>query len=395
MLIDTTSQLEKLCQEIRQSGAPLCFDTEFASERRYRPALFLVQIGISSPEYTVEAIVDPLCVDLAPFLELVADPEIEKVLHAGSQDLQILWDRFGCAAENIFDTQIAAAFLGFGHQIGYAELARRAGDAPELSKDFQYSDWSARPLSKEQTEYALDDVRYLPAIHAFLKNELTSRGRLTWAETEFKRAEEKSREETAPEELYKKLNTSRLSRRQLATLREMVITRNEIAQRLDKPLPFILPDAALLQLAKQPPRNAHAFRASRGVPPSANEWAPHIVAAAKRAASLSDDELPEQRTGKRPDPRVDDIATLLGIIASQCADHQEIARTYLAPRDQIKALATWSVEREDATTPPPALPLLSEWRREIVGGQLLELLEGKLTLKINPKTKELEINRAD
>lgn len=392
MFIDLTSHLEKLCDEIRQSGAPLCFDTEFAGERRYRPALFLVQVGVSSPDYSVEAIIDPLRVDLDPFLELVADPKIEKVLHAGSQDLQILWDRFGCAAQNIFDTQIAAAFLGFGHQIGYADLARRVGNAPELSKDFQFSDWSARPLSKEQTEYALDDVRYLPAIHTFLKNELIARGRLAWAKTEFQAAEEKSREETPPEELYKKLNTNRLTRRQLGTLQELAITRDEIAQGLDKPPTFVLPDTALLQLAKQPPKNAHAFRASRGVPPSANEWAPQLLAATKRAAQIPEENLPQLRNGKRPDPRVDDVTTLLGIIASQHADQEEISRNYLAPREQIRALASWSIEREGPQAPPPDLPLLSGWRGELIGTRLLDLLEGKLALQFNPETKELEIN---
>ena len=138
MLIDSTQKLAEVCSAIKNSGAPLCFDTEFASERRYRPALFLVQIGAASlassgGEYSVEAIVDPLRVSLDPFLELVADAQIEKVLHSGSQDLQILWERFGCAAHNVFDTQIAAAFLGFGNQIGYADLAKRTGGAGELS----------------------------------------------------------------------------------------------------------------------------------------------------------------------------------------------------------------------------------------------------------------------
>jgi ribonuclease D len=396
MLINTTQQLAHVCAEIKKSGAPLCFDTEFASERRYRPALFLVQIGVVSSQYSVEAIIDPLTLDLAPFLELVSDDRIEKVLHSGSQDLQILWESFGCASHNIFDTQIAAAFLGFGNQIGYAELARRIGNAPVLSKDFQFSDWSARPLSDAQVEYALSDVRYLPAMHAHLKSELQKRGRLSWAQTEFARAEEKARTETAPEELYKRLNTSRLSRRQLATLRELAITRDEIARRIDKPLPFILPDVPLLQMAKQPPRDAQSFRSTRGVPGSAIEWANKFIAAAKRAAELPESQWPEIKNGSRPDPRIENIAVLLGIIASQRADEAQIARTYLAPRDQLLALAAWSIERQAGSTPgasegKPDLPILKDWRGELIGDELLHLLDGKLALAINPKTSELEI----
>jgi ribonuclease D len=396
MLINTTQKLAEVCREIKSSGAPLCFDTEFASERRYRPALFLVQIGVTSPEYSVEAIVDPLALDLAPFLELISDEKIEKVLHSGSQDLQILWDSFGCAAHNIFDTQIAAAFLGFGHQIGYADLAKRIGDAPVLSKDFQFSDWSIRPLSKAQIEYALADVRYLPAMHAHLKSELQERGRLSWAEVEFSRAELKARTETPPEELYKKLNTSRLSRRQLATLREMAIVRDEIARRVDKPLPFILPDVPLLQMAKQPPHDVPGFRSTRGVPGGAGEWAGKFIAAAKRAAELPESQWPEIKNGSRPDPRIENIAILLGIVASQRADEAEIARTYLAPREQMLALAAWSIERQAGSTPgaseaKPNLPIVNDWRGQLVGEELIDLLDGKLAIAINPQTGELEI----
>jgi ribonuclease D len=356
-----------------------------------------VQIGVSSPEYSVEAIVDPLALDLAPFLELVSDEKIEKVLHSGSQDLQILWDSFGCQSHNISDTQIAAAFLGFGNQIGYADLAKRIGNAPTLSKDFQFSDWSARPLAKAQIEYALSDVRYLPAMHAYLKSQLEARGRLSWAQTEFARAEEKARTDTPPEELYKKLNTSRLSRRQLATLRELAITRDEIARRIDKPLPFVLPDVPLVQMAKQPPRDTQSFRATRGVPGSAGEWAGKFIAAAKRAAELSEAELPQVSSGARPDPRIENIAVLLGIIASQRADEAQIARTYLAPREQLLSLAAWSVERQIGSTPSandgkPDLPILKDWRGELVGAELLDLLDGKLAISINPKTNELQIS---
>ena len=401
MLINTTQKLADVCAAIKNSGAPLCFDTEFASERRYRPALFLVQIGATSPDYSIEAIVDPLTLDLAPFLELISDSKIEKVLHSGSQDLQILWDSFGCQSHNVFDTQIAAAFLGFGNQIGYADLAKRIGDAPTLSKDFQFSDWSARPLSKAQVEYALSDVRYLPAMHAHLKTSLQKRGRLSWAQTEFARAEEKARMDASPEELYKKLNTSRLSRKQLATLRELAIARDAIARRADKPLPFILPDAPLLQMAKQPPRDAQSFRATRGVPGGAGEWAGKFIAAAKRAGELPESQWPEMNNGSRPDPRVENIAVLLGIIASQRADEAEIARTYLAPRDQLLSLAAWSIERQAGSTPAgstpgtatarPDLSICKDWRGELVGEELLNLLDGKLSIAINPRSGELEI----
>jgi ribonuclease D len=267
VLIDRPDRLRELCTRLRDSQSPIAFDTEFVSERRYRPALALIQVGAREGESGfIEAIIDPLHLDIAPFLELVADPGVTKVLHSGSQDLQILWERFDCAAHNIFDTQIAAAFLGFGYQIGYAELAKRTGGAPQLSKDLQFSDWMARPLSRAQIDYALSDIRYLPAMHEYLQGQLVARGREAWAHAEFVRAETRAREIVQPCEVYKKFNTSRLSRRQLGNLRELAAMREEIAREEDKPPSFIMPDAGLLQIAKQPPQNSAALRATRVVP---------------------------------------------------------------------------------------------------------------------------------
>lgn len=389
MLIDRPDRLRELCTRLRESQSPIAFDTEFVSERRYRPALALIQIGVQTERELIEAIVDPLQLDLAPFLELIADPDIPKVLHSGSQDLQILWDRFGCAAHSVFDTQIAAAFLGFGYQVGYAELAKRVGGAPELSKDLQFSDWMARPLSRAQIDYALSDIRYLPAMYEYLKQQLEERGRSNWAHAEFVRAESKARETTPPEELYRKFNTSRLSRRQLGNLRELAAKRDEIARDEDKPPSFIIPDAGLLQLAKQPPQNSAAMRQTRGVPGQSLAYSREILAVLKRASQIPHDELPEVWSGERSDPQIENVAVLLGVVAGLRADQNQIARTYLAPRDQLTALAHWWWSGDENW--PPETPLLADWRREIVGEELLGILRGEIEIALDPKTKALRI----
>lgn len=393
MLIDRSSQLQDFCARLRDLRTPIAFDTEFVSERRYRPALALVQIGARASHDFVEAIVDPLSLDLTPFLELISDPSVTKILHSGSQDLQILWDRFGCEAHNVFDTQIAAAFLGFGFQIGYADLAKRIGGAGELSKDLQFSDWMARPLTAAQMDYALSDVRYLPAMHEYLTSQMEARGRLHWAQSEFERAENKARESTPPEELYKKLNTSRLSRRQLGNLRELVITRDELARNSDKPPSFILPDAGLLQIAKQPPQNAGALRQTRGVPGQSSEYAREILASLKRASQVPDDQLPALWNGERVDPQAENVAVLLGVVAGLRADEHQIARTYLAPREQLTTLANWwwNGDHQNDKDSLPDSPLLSDWRREIVGEELLKLLRGEIEIALDPETKSLRI----
>jgi ribonuclease D len=390
VLIDRPDRLRALCTRLREAQTPIAFDTEFVSERRYRPALALIQVGAREGENGfIEAIIDPLRLDLAPFLELVADPDVTKVLHSGSQDLQILWERFDCAAHTIFDTQIAAAFLGFGYQIGYAELAKRTGGAPQLSKDLQFSDWMARPLSRAQMDYALSDIRYLPAMHEYLQGQLAARGREDWAHAEFVRAETRARETVQPFEVYKKFNTSRLSRRQLGNLRELAAVREEIAREEDKPPSFIMPDAGLLQIAKQPPQNSAALRATRGVPGQALAYARDFLEALKRAAQISDDDLPEVWSGERADPQVENVAVLLGVVAGLRADENQIARTYLAPRDQLTALAHWWWSGDENW--PPESPLLADWRRELVGEELLAILRGEVEIALDPQTKTLRV----
>jgi ribonuclease D len=390
VLIDRSDRLAELCIRLRDSGNPIAFDTEFVSERRYRPALALVQVGAREGENGfIEAIIDPLSLDLTPFLELVADPDVTKVLHSGSQDLQILWDRFGCAAHSVFDTQIAAAFLGFGYQVGYADLAKRVGGAPQLSKDLQFSDWMARPLTSAQIDYALSDIRYLPAMHEYLQGQLAARGRESWAHAEFVRGETRARESTPPHEVYKKFNTSRLSRRQLGNLRELAATREELARAEDKPPSFIMPDAGLLQLAKQPPQNSAALRQTRGVPGQSLSYGREFLDALKRASQVPDEDLPTIWSGERADPQVENVAVLLGVVAGLRADENQIARTYLAPRDQLTTLANWWYSGDENW--PPESPLLADWRRELVGVELLAILRGEIEIALDPQTKALRV----
>jgi ribonuclease D len=381
MLIHHQDKLVALCTTLRQSRAPLALDTEFMSERRYYAQLCLVQVRCETPDGDIEALVDPFALDVKPLLDLVADEAVTKIVHAGGQDLQIFFQNYGCAARHVFDTQIAAAFLGYGHQVGYADLVRRVADGPHLSKKFQFTDWAARPLSAQHMEYALDDVRYLPRLYAELRRELTARGRLDWAKAEFRRAEERARTRLGDDELYQKLNLSGLSRRQLATLRELAAARDALARSSDKPPSFIVPDLTLSQMAKHPPQDIKELRSTRGMPNSGEKHARELMAAVERAAQLPQAALPERNYNERPDPQTDAVAGLLGVVAGARAAEHDISRTYLAPRDQIFALAAWWLRRDG--TPPPDLALLEDWRRELLGAELLDILQGRLVLALD------------
>ncbi|HEX8834508.1 MAG TPA: HRDC domain-containing protein, partial [Abditibacteriaceae bacterium] len=313
VLIDHQSKLLTLCSELRVAGAPVAFDTEFISEKRYFAKLCLVQVYCETPHGPLEALLDPFALDLKPLLDIVTDPSVVKIVHAGGQDLQIFFQIYNCAAHNVFDTQIAAAFLGYGHQAGLADLVKRVIDGPQLSKKLQFTDWAARPLSEQQMDYALDDVRYLPSMYNKLRNDLTTRGRLAWAETEFRRAEERARQRLADDELYQKLNLSGLTRRGLGTLRELASTRDALAKGIDKPPSFIVPDLSLIQMAKHPPQNMGELRATRGIGGMSEKHARELLAAIERAATTAQDDLPVRDYGERPDPQHEAVAGLLGV----------------------------------------------------------------------------------
>ncbi|HEX8237303.1 MAG TPA: ribonuclease D [Abditibacteriaceae bacterium] len=378
MLINHQETLVALCQRLKAANAPIGIDTEFISEKRYYAKLCLVQVYCEYSDDKLEALIDPFAVDIAPLLELISDESVTKIVHAGGQDLQIFFANYGCTARHVFDTQIAAAFLGYGHQAGYTDLVRRSIDGPTLSKKLQFTDWAARPLSKEQMEYALDDVRYLPTMYRTLRADLVKRGRLAWAQTEFRRAEARASNPLTDEELYQRLNLSGLSRRDLATLRELASTREELARSIDKPPSFVVPDLSLVQLAKHPPRSVADLKSVRGMPGVSDKQARVLLEAVERASKLTDKELPPGRRGERPDPQLDAVAGLLGVVAGARAADHDISRTYLAAREQLTTLAAWWLKRDGS--PPPDLALLTDWRRELLGQELLDLLDGKLHL---------------
>jgi ribonuclease D len=381
MLINKPKQLEDFCAKLRAAGAPVGFDTEFMSERRYFARLCLVQVHAQTPEGDLEALIDPFAVELDPLLEILTDENIVKIVHSGGQDLQIFWVEYGKALRNVFDTQIAAAFLGFGHQAGYADLVRRAINGPQLSKKMQFTDWSARPLTQEQQEYALADVLHLPLLYNTLKSDLEKRERFAWAQSEFRRAEEKACRVADDSELYRKFNLSGLNRRQLGNLRELAAAREILAREADKPPSFIVPELALLQAAKEAPINVAAWRGIRGMPGMGETQSRVFITALERSAQLSNEELPERNHSERPDPQTDNIAVLLGVVAQQRALTNDIARPYFAPRDQITALAAWWLKSDGS--PLPDLPILTGWRRELLGNELLDLLNGRRAIALD------------
>ena len=390
MLVQSQIQLDRLVADLRAAtdkGAPLAFDTEFLSEKRYYPRLCLMQVLAPIETGVVEGAVDPFGLDLRALVEIIGDADVVKIVHSGSIDLQILWQLFGIAPKNIFDTQIAAAFLGYGHQIGYADMVRRF-TGEQISKAMQYTDWSARPLSDEQIDYALADVRFLPPIYADLKSQLEARGRLEWARFEFERAQNKATRPEDDENAYTRFNLSGLGRKQLAVMREVARVRQELARDSDRPPSFIVPDLALLQMARQQPESVAELRAIRGMPGVPDSLAKRLLAAVRDAVQSDPKNWPAPPSRNRPDPRLDSIIALLGVVATARATAQEVSRSYLAPRDALGELAQWWLDRAEGRDIEDAeeLEIMDGWRGEILGRDLLRLLDGKAVIALDPQT---------
>lgn len=368
-------EIRAAAEAIRRHG--LCaLDLEFVSESRYVPELGLVQVAWGEPEQPETALADPLAADVEPLVALVADPEVEVVIHALQGDLSLLADRFGLRAQRVVDSQIAAAFLGVGDQVGFTTLVERTVGV-ELDKGAQFTDWLRRPLSEEQLRYALDDVRYLLPAWAELRRRLERRGRLEWVREESARLAREAGRRPPPEEVYRKIGGwNRLNPPQLGALRALAAWREEEALASNTPPAWLLPDRTLQELARRRPGDPGALGQMRGVKERvARRHGRAIVQALDRGAANP----PEVERPPSPLPGQGQTWTSLlsGLIQARCRE-AEVAPRFVGARADAEALVRWWMDgrRDDE----PDLPLLTGWRRELVGAEALAWLGGEIAI---------------
>jgi len=363
-------QIEKLAADL--AGAPfVALDTEFMRERTYYPRLCLIQVATDD----LSAIVDPLALDdLSPLLEVLSRESVVKVLHSGIQDLEIFYRLMDAVPTPVFDTQVAATLAGFPQQVGYGALVQDIAGV-SLDKSDTFTDWSKRPLSGTQIEYALNDVRYLPRIYEELRSRLERENRLEWLRPDFERLEDPSTYEVVPEEMWRRLKRlSSLNRRQLGVLQSVAAWREREAQRRDSPRKWVLGDESLVEIARRSPSDREALRGIRGVGDKlSGKVAEGVLEAVRRGLALPEDQLPGMLRRPRRIPEGDGVVDLLAALVRIRAKEHNVAVPLLASRGDIERLA--GGEREES-------PLLSGWRRTLVGEELLELLDGRLSLRI-------------
>jgi ribonuclease D len=376
--------LTALAQQARAAGR-LGVDTEFMSEGRYLPLLCLVGVAVpavpdASGELEARAVlVDPLDedVDPAPLAEVLADPGVEVIVHAGRQDVALLRRTWRTEVTNLFDTQVAAGFAGFGAQTSYGGLLADVLGL-RLPKTASFTRWDVRPLTAEQISYARDDVVHLLTLAGVLERRLEASGRLEWAREECRRLEGAS-DERDPELVWQRLpKVGQLSPAARAVAKALAAWRERTAAAENRPVGSVLADASLVETAKRRPTTVQALERIRGVQPSTlRRRADAILAAVQRGL---DAEPLEFENGERLDSSPMDaplIALAESLVRARALD-AGLAYELIAARSDLAPI----VSAARRGRPEPAVRTLQGWRRNLVGAELLDLLAGRRSLAV-------------
>ncbi|MBW2507938.1 MAG: HRDC domain-containing protein [Deltaproteobacteria bacterium] len=369
--IDTERDFEQLVDELCETRA-YALDTEFHRERSYLPVLAVIQIA--TPERT--ALVDPLAVDVRP-LRRVLERDIVCVMHAASQDLEILELACGVAPRRLFDTQIAALFCGYrtsslGKLVeGFLGL--------QLEKSAQLADWTRRPLPDADLAYAASDVAHLLELRDALSEKLRARGRLSWAEEEIERLRRKDRSPPEPRTLWWKLRgKAKLNGKARGVAQELAAWREEEARGRNKPVRSILPDMTLLSLAQRPARKPAELRNIRNFDARRFKQSDALLAAIERGLRLPRSEL--KLPPKKPTniPNAEGVISLCLAWLAQRASQEDLDMTVLGTRDDVTSLVHGQRSR-----------LSDGWRHQLVGTELSAIIGGTAALRVDGTALEL------
>ncbi|MGH2854660.1 MAG: ribonuclease D [Solirubrobacteraceae bacterium] len=376
--------LAEIAAQAQRSGR-LALDTEFMGEGRYRTLLCLVQLAV--PDHTAGLrieLIDPLGerLDGAPLARVLADPGVELVVHSGRQDVALLRRRLQTPVRNVFDTQVAAGFAGMAAQTSYETLLAELLGV-RVAKSASFTRWDARPLSREQLAYAREDVVHLLELAEELKRRLAASGRLEWAREEC-RALEQASDERNEQEIFARLPRIRgLSAASQAIARELVAWRERTAATQDRTVQSVLADAALIEIAKRRPSTTRELEQIRGLAQGGlRRRGPELLDAVRGAAErqVSGHHTPLERLPRHeaPDPADAPLVALCEALIRARARESDLAYELIAARADLQAI----VAAQRTRSPEPDVRTLRGWRRELVGKELLELLDGRVSLSV-------------
>lgn len=380
-LITTTADLAAACSRLAKHPV-ITVDTEFLRETTYYPLLCVVQMASAEEAVVIDTLAPGI--DLKPFFELMGNEGVLKVFHAARQDIEIIWHQAGIIPHPVFDTQVAAMVLGYGDSIAYDALVEKVtGHRPD--KTHRFTDWSRRPLTKEQMHYAVSDVTHLRDVFAALDADLKKRRRSEWVSIEMEVLTSPRTYDFHPERAWERLKTRVRKPKDLAVLMEVAAWREQEAQSRDVPRGRVLRDEAVSDIATHAPTTLEKLANLRSVPKGfeKSKWGADIVAAVERGLARDFSTLP-----KLEKPRNNNngaaIIELLKVLLRMTAERHAVASKVIATVDDLEEIAA-----DDEAD----VPALRGWRRELFGEAALKLKRGELALAIE-KGRVVGVQRA-
>ncbi len=368
-IIADSSELAAFCA--RQADAEyLAVDTEFLRDTTYWPQLCLVQVG--GPDEV--AAIDTLApdIDLAPLYALMDNPNILKVFHSARQDLEIFYNLMGHVPGPVFDTQVAAMVCGFGDSVGYDTMIRKLTGA-QIDKSSRFADWSRRPLSEKQLNYALSDVIHLRPAFEKLKKRVDNSGRAAWLDEEMAILTSDDTYRMDPENAWARLKTRSNDPRYFAILKELAAWREREAQRRNTPRNRVLRDEQLFDIAAHRPKDSDALGRTRGLSRDVanGRIGQGILKAVSQGLAIPKAECPSPPSKPDLPNGLGPVIDLLKVLLKMKCEKHDVAQKLIANSADLEYIAA------DDNAPVPAL---SGWRRELFGEDALALKNGRLAL---------------
>ncbi len=378
-VINDSESLSQLCGRLAKASH-ITVDTEFMREKTYWPQLCLVQLADENEAAAVDVMA--IDIDLDPLLDLMANKNILKVFHAARQDLEIFYRLMGALPSPLFDTQVAAMVCGFGDSAGYETLVRNLTDRA-IDKSSRFTDWSQRPLTAKQIDYALADVTHLREVYLRLAQDLEKNGRMAWLEEELSDLLNNGNYIFSPDEAWRRIKSRGAKPRYLAILREIAAWREREAQSRDLPRGRILRDEALVEIAHHAPTTSSGLARIRGLSQKLAEgpMGRKLIDAIQEGLGVPEKDLPKIKKNK-PLPRgLGPVTDFLKVLLKHKCEEHDVAQKLIATGNDLEKIAAYG-DKADVRA-------LQGWRRDLFGNEALALRSGNLGMVVNDLALEI------
>ena len=382
-LITTTNSLSELCNKLKESEY-VTVDTEFIREKTYWPDLCLIQVADSKNA----AVVDVLSpnINIEPLLNIMHDPKILKVFHAARQDLEIFFKLTNRLPQPLFDTQIAAMVCGFGDSVGYDTLVNKI-TGKIIDKSSRFTDWSLRPLTQKQIDYALGDVTHLRLVYENLNQHLLEGDRSEWLREEVEKLNDTSIYQTSPPDAWKRIKSRNTNPRFLGVLKELASWREKEAQKKNIPRNHVIKDEALVEIAHSSPKSLKSLNRIRGLGQRTAEG--YVGQSLLKAVGVGENIPLNQcpQVPRRPSipKNIGPITDYLKVLLKMKCDEHGIAQKLIANSADIEKLAAFGSKAGIAAT--------SGWRKDLFGEDAINLIEGRSTIIVEEQKLKLATYR--